>query len=177
MWGLNRDKWETEGLRTKESTWRDKQSWEEKAENIWRRTYQNYNYRLTPRETHTHAPTGAKTGQEPETPEEYFSSVESYSYSWCIWLESLTIFWGVHCKMEGNKENAFKWYSVGSIYCKLKTTCLKYEHDWVQLSIRTQAPTSHNFCNSSSLHQIDQMLSENVDWKRMPKHLLWKVGD
>ena len=78
--------------------------------------------------------------------------------------------------MEENKENAFKWYSVGGIYCKLKTTCLKYEHDWAQLSLRTQAPTSHNFCNSSSLHRIEQMLSENVDWNRMQKTRSEKLG-
>lgn len=34
-----------ERLRTKESTWRSKQSWEGKAEKIWRRTYQKCNCR------------------------------------------------------------------------------------------------------------------------------------
>lgn len=40
---------------------------------------------------------------------------------------------------------------------------------------RTQ-PTSHSFCNNSSLRRIEEMLSENVDWNRMQNTRSEKLG-
>lgn len=37
-------------------------------------------------------------------------------------------------------------------------------------------PTSHNFWSNSSFRRIEQMLSENVDWKRMQKTRSEKLG-